>query len=91
METLSKYKLIEGDFEPNDAAKILFALVNSKINYHSMDSFSNHIRFGTSFISQEKRIKELSEVNVVIKKLADYAVSNNKKMRVTSVINIELI
>ncbi|MBK6835341.1 MAG: hypothetical protein IPG89_14165 [Bacteroidetes bacterium] len=91
METLSKYKLIEGDFEPNDAAKILFALVNSKINYHSMDSFSNHIRFGTSFISQEKRIKELSEVNVVIKKLADYAMSNNKKMRVTSVINIELI
>jgi hypothetical protein len=90
MNDTNQYKLIDGDFDPNEAAKILFALVNSKINYHSMDAFSSHVRFGTNFLAQENRIKELSEVNVAIKKLADYAISNNKKMRITGVINIEL-
>jgi len=91
MKKVNKYKLIEGDFDPTDAAKILFALVNSKINYHSLDSFSNHIRFGTNVLSQQKRIKELSEVNVAIKNLADDAIKNNKTMRVTGIIDIELV
>jgi hypothetical protein len=89
-ENVNEFKLIEGDFDPNEAAKILFALVNSKINYHSMDAFSNHVRHGTNRLSQENRIKELSEVNVGVKKLAEFANSNNKKMRIKAVIEIEL-
>jgi len=90
MVKTNNYKLIEGDFDPNDAAKILFALVNSKINFHSMESFSNHVRFGTKLKSQEKRIKELQQVNNKIKRLVDDANKKNKKMRITSFINIDL-
>lgn len=91
MKKINNYKLIEGDFDPVDASKILFTLVNSKINYHNLDAFSSHVRYGTSLVSQNKRIEELTEVNKAIKLLGDAAVESNKRMRIDCLIEIKLI
>lgn len=91
MKKSNKYKLIEGDFDPNDASKILFTLVSSKINFHNLDAFSSHVRYGTSLVSQNKRIEELTEVNKAIKILADAAVENKKRMKINCLIDIKLI
>ena len=39
MKKIEKYKLIEGQFSPSDSINILFALFNSKINFHQLEAF----------------------------------------------------
>lgn len=67
-------KLIEGTFEPHDAAKVLFPLINSKINYHNLELFSAEIRSGNSLEKSEKRVaylkKSVSELHELIKNAA---------------------
>ena len=64
-------KLIEGTFEPHDAAKVLFPLVNSKINYHNLELFSAEIRSGGTIEKSKNRIlylkKSVEELHILIK------------------------
>ena len=39
MENKLTIKLIEGNFLPNEAGKVLFSLINSKIDYHNLEHF----------------------------------------------------
>lgn len=91
MKIKNEYNLIEGTFKPEGAAKVLFALVNSKINYHNLEAFSNMERFGSDITKAEKRIKELQLINRQIKKAIDYAVKHNKELAVSGTINIKFL
>lgn len=53
------FKLVEGTFKKDDARRILLSLINSKINFHSLEAFRRR-ETGTenSFVS-ENRLKEL--------------------------------
>lgn len=91
MKSKNDYTLIEGQFQPEGAAKVLFALVNSKINYHNLEAFSNHERHGSDITKAEKRIKELQTMNRKIKRAIDYAIKNNKELEVNGRINIKFV
>jgi hypothetical protein len=47
MEKVEEYqfKLVEGQYTTVEAQKILLGLINSKINFHQLEHFSNEIRF----------------------------------------------
>jgi hypothetical protein len=85
------YKLIDGVFNPSEAQQIMMDLINTKINYHSLDSFSNHIRFNTEITSSKIRIDELNETAESIKNLIELAEQNNMQLKLNSDISIEFI
>ncbi len=91
MEQQHTYKLIDGEFEPSEARSILFALVNSKINFHSMQSFGITVRTSGDTSFHDKRIKELTQTNADIRKLIDYAAENKLLLSVNGTIDIRLI
>lgn len=91
MKQKQDFKLIDGHFTPIEAKSILFTLVNSKINFHSMESFGITIRTNGDVSAHEKRIAELKKTNVEIKKLLDFAIKNNVNVKVNAKIEIELV
>lgn len=91
MDLKHNYKLIDGDFEPSDARSILFTLVNSKINFHSMQSFGITVRTSGDTSFHENRIKELTQTNTEIKKVMDYAAENKLRLRINGAVEIKLI
>lgn len=91
MEKQKAFRLIDGEFAPSDARNILFTLVNSKINFHSMESFGISIRTGGDTSFHEKRIKELAQTNIDIKEMMDYANENKLRLKIKGTIEIKLI
>lgn len=91
MEKQKAFRLIYGEFTPSDARNILFTLVNSKINFHSMESFGITIRTSGDTSFHEKRIKELTQTNIDIKKMMDYAKENKLRLKINGTIEITLI
>ena len=83
------FKLVNGVFDPSEAKKILMDLINTKINYHSLEAFRNHIRFNTEISSSEKRIEELKKTRESIQEIIELAEKNNMKLEVKSEIFIE--
>lgn len=91
MDENHNYTLINGIFQPTEAKKILMDLINTKINYHNLDSFSNHIRFNTDISSSKNRIDELKKTSESIKELIELAQKQNMKLKLNSEISIEFI
>jgi hypothetical protein len=91
MEKEHNFKLIDGAFTPSEARSVLFALVNSKINFHSMESFGITVRTSGDTSFHENRIKELAQTNRDIKQVMDYAAENNLRLKINGIIEIKLI
>lgn len=85
-----QFKLVEGQFDPMEAGKVLFSLINSKINYHILEQFSNEIRFNQIHLHSNKRKETLQEATVYIKELIKEADSNNMDLCINGVIQIEM-
>jgi len=90
MKTEQEFKLIEGVFQPDEAQKLLMEMINTKINFHNLDAFSNHIRFNTSMSNSKLRVNELNESADKIKDLVHYAKENNLELEIKSNISIIL-
>lgn len=90
MEKEYEFKLIEGQFSPSEAGKVLFALVNSKINFHNLEIFSNQIRFDDENPHSKIRIKNLLDASEYIKELIKEASSKDLELKIDSVIQIVL-
>ncbi len=91
MKKQNNFRLIDGEFDADAARNILFTLVNSKINFHSMESFGIKVRSSGDISFHEKRIKELSVTNAEIKKVMDYAAKNNIRLKIDGTIKIKLL
>jgi hypothetical protein len=50
-------------FSVSEAGKVLFALINSKINYHSMIAFSDSERYNKDLSRSRQRIDQLKKVS----------------------------
>ena len=50
-----EFKLIKGTFSPEQAKIILNSLINSKINFHNLEDFSNSIRFNSDDSYSKKK------------------------------------
>ncbi|TDD76026.1 hypothetical protein [Flavobacterium caseinilyticum] len=91
MEKEYQFKLVEGQFAPAEAGKVLFSLINNKINYHNLEKFSNQIRFDEDSSHSKIRIETLSEASAYIKDLISEASSKNIELKIEGVIQIVLL
>lgn len=83
-----EFQLIEGEFLPDEALKLMMSLLNNKINYHQLESFSNQIRIGKDVSHSQKRVEYLKKSIEDIKKILKEAEENGVKLKIESVIQI---
>jgi len=91
MENKHNFKLIEGEFTPSEAGKVLFTLVNSKINYHNLEAFSIKERFNGDVSHSERRIEELKSVNMSLTTIINFASEKGLHLKINSCIEITFI
>ncbi len=91
MDNKHQYKFIEGDFSTQEAKTVLMAVINSKISYHNLDTFSDLIRFNGNPEKTKKRVIELNDTKDTILKLLEEAHKNGQSLRIKSDITIELL
>ncbi len=87
----NKIKLIKGVFSPEDSKEILNNLYNSKISFHNMKNFSSNERLGQPDKLSVKRLPELKEAIKNIAVILNTAVEKNFKVKLNSVVEIELV
>lgn len=85
------FKLLDGNFTISEARSVLFTLVNSKIKFHSTESFGIRIRTDGDTSYHENRIKQLEQTKIDIRKLLDYADTNKMSLHIDGDIEIKLI
>lgn len=71
-------KLIDGIFHADEAGKVLFSLINSKINYHTLETLSSKEIYGVENEISIKRIEELRLANAAIAKILSEAKESGK-------------
>ena len=91
MKQPKSFKLIDGQFTPTEAVQVINALISSKINYHSMQKFSNVERFGKDQSHSEKRIAALKKLKLSIKKVFDSAEKKGLKVKMDGLIEVTII
>ncbi len=90
MKKSHSLKLIDGTFSAVEAENVLSNLIGFKINFHSIESFSNEERFSRNISHHKKRIDELKEARKYLDFIIKEAKDNNKKLIVEGNININL-
>lgn len=90
MKNKFEFKLIEGNFSSKDAANVVFPLINKKINFHSLEGFSNEIRFSIDPSHSKARIKALQAAQSSIEELLASAEYKGMKVRINCSIEIEI-
>lgn len=85
----SQYALIEGEFNAEEAGKILFALFNSKINYHSLESMRMKEQHNGSAEHAERRMNELMKSYNDIRMLLEKAEKDGVKLKIHGTVVIE--
>lgn len=91
MEKIHNLKLIEGDFDPTEAGKMLFALIGSKINYHNLQAFSFKERYNGDTSQYVKRVEALKNINEDLKEVLAFATENGLQLKIEGNIQITLI
>ena len=84
----NEFKLIDGVFSHEEAANVMTALFNYKIDYHNREDFSNHIRFNKDLSHSKIRIQELFEAKEAIKKMIEDTSSAGSNLVIKSTITI---
>ncbi|MGB6037138.1 MAG: hypothetical protein WBG42_12775 [Cryomorphaceae bacterium] len=85
------YDLIKGDFTPEEALEILIYLIDKKINFHELKTFSNEIRFGKVDQKSKTRSEELKQSKASMKEFIRSAQENGKTVRIKSAVTIEIL
>ena len=91
MNKIDKLTLIEGQFVFDEAKEILMSMFSSKINYHNIQNWSSQERFGKDDEIAQKRIPALRNEMKKLEEILLEAKAKNKKLVVTSQINISLL
>jgi len=87
-QSAQEFKLIDGKFYSEEALHVLISLFNNKINYHQMESFSNHIRHGSDLAISENKIQSLRNSIEGIKEVIKVAGANGKQLKIESTVRI---
>lgn len=86
-----EFDLINGDFSVEEAMEIINHLIDKKINFHQLKSFSHEIRFGEPDQNSVKRSKELKESKMYANELIQLAKEQGGALRIKSSLSIEII
>ncbi len=83
---MSKFeiKLIEGNFTPREARKVLATVINSKINYHKIELLSEHERNGVENSNSRKRVEYLQKANDEVIEMIHKATSEYLNFEITA-------
>lgn len=81
--------LLKGLFTAEEAREVLISLFQAKINYHEARNFSSQVRSGCDDRIAAERLPELRKSLLRIRELVAQAEGSNRKMVVTSTVNIE--
>lgn len=87
---MHQFKLIDSSYTVSEAREILLAIINSKIQFHQLKTFSHDIRFGRPDEHSEKRIKELEETRREIQNLLQEHENTEATFTVQSMLTLEL-
>lgn len=90
MDHPHSFRLIDGVFTAEEAARILGAMVKGKIDHHSLELHSRGERDMASVAHSEQRLRELRELNDNLKDLLGEAIAANRKLKVKGIIEIDL-
>ena len=90
MKESATLDLIKGSFSPSDAKEILIDIVNSKIRFHSMRTFSSQERFGKPDLVSEQKIEYLKEARQNIQIFISEAIAQEKNIVIDAVIELNL-
>jgi len=85
------YSLVNGTFTPTDAKSVLFALINSKINFHTMEAFAITVQSNGDVSNHNKRVKQLRKTLSQASKLVEQASKKNALLQIKGNIEIDLI
>ncbi len=91
MEHKQNFKLIDGKFSPSETTHIVFALINSKRNFHALGAFTAQEKCIGDVAYHNQRIKELNDTYGEIKAIINFAIENDLKLKIDSKIEISLI
>ena len=89
MDNTFNFNLIEGNFNSEEALKVLLSLINSKVAYHKLDRFSNDVRFGDQGDFHSKRIETLKMSEKALINFIEKAKSQNAVLRIKG--NVEIV
>jgi hypothetical protein len=84
------FKLIDGTFNSSEASLILFNLISSKIDFHTLENFSSQERFGKELPESQSRIRALKEVREDLKKMFNVAEKEEVKLKIESFVKINI-
>ena len=90
MKNLEKLTLIEGNFLFEEANEILPNMFSSKINFHTVKNWSTQERYGKDDEIAQIRIPALKMEMEKLQAILLEAKTHNKKLVITSEINIKL-
>lgn len=88
---MTSIKLIDGTFTPEEAENVLLKLLDSKIKFHALESFSSQIRGGEENRHSKQRVAELVDATESVRELVKQAKERNLKFSIQSNISIELL
>lgn len=87
----AEYDLIKGNFTPEEASEIINYLIDKKINFHELKTFSTEIRFGQVHEKSVKRSEELKQSKSAFKEFIQLAEYKGKTLRLKSSVTVELL
>lgn len=90
MNKAKKLTLIKGTFNEEDAKEILMNVFSAKIKFHELKNFSSQERFGKEDETAKKRIPDLKKSMHKIQDMIADAKAKNKKLIITSEVNISI-
>jgi hypothetical protein len=73
-----EFKLVKGTFNAEEAKTVVNSLIESKINHHNLEDFSNSVRFNTDISHSKKRINELNGMKKTLNEIIGEADKNGK-------------
>ncbi|AWA30320.1 hypothetical protein HYN48_09605 [Flavobacterium magnum] len=91
MKTQNEFRLIHGNFSPEEAREVLLSLIDRKIEYHNLRAFSNHIRFNDRIDNSQSRIAALQEMKASVSELFDSAARSGQRIAIDSQVTITLL
>ena len=84
-------RIIDGNFTSDEAKEILMEILSSKINFYCIKNWSSQERFGKDDIIAQKRIPALRNEMRKLEEIISEAKAKNKKLVVSSDINISFL
>lgn len=91
MNSNTRFQLIDGSFTSAEASRVLFSLVQSKIDYHRLEKLSNEERFGHDTAHSERRLQDLTELQAALKGYLNVAADANQTLEIKGFIEISVV